>query len=205
MQADFSARETGGTCLLRLSPLMLDAIRITFPPLFSIESLPAAAQETLPRSPIYSLKTESTPNTFTVRRTLVIGDILVLRKDYPQLRSFYGKFETKDQESVVLKVGSTRGQTGTGRELSRTEVREPVIQERRLSCAFSGQGRRQTFTAALRSSHRSCGRVPLVAAPPMSLPSASVPSIRTASVSVPSPVEGGLPQRPRRAQLRSDC
>jgi Domain of Unknown Function with PDB structure (DUF3857)/Transglutaminase-like superfamily len=86
---------------------MLDAIRITFPPLFSIESLPAVAQETLPKLAIYSLKTESTPNTFTVRRTLVIGDILVPLKDYPQLRSFYGKFETKDQESVVLKVGST--------------------------------------------------------------------------------------------------
>ncbi len=36
-----------------------------------------------------------------------MGDILFEPKDYPQLRSFYGKFETKDQDSVVLKVGST--------------------------------------------------------------------------------------------------
>jgi Domain of Unknown Function with PDB structure (DUF3857)/Transglutaminase-like superfamily len=86
---------------------VLDAVRITFPPSFSIESLPAAAQETLPQVSVYSMKSESTPNTFTIRRSFVLGDILVAPKDYPQLRSYYGKFETKDQESVVLKVGST--------------------------------------------------------------------------------------------------
>jgi hypothetical protein len=84
---------------------VMDAIRIAFPPSFSIESLPAAS-ESLPKFAVYTLKTESTPNTFTIRRNFVLGDILVPPKDYPQLRSFYGKFETKDQESVVLKVAN---------------------------------------------------------------------------------------------------
>ena len=83
-----------------------DAIRITFPPSFAIESLPAASEETLPKVAVYTFKPESTVTTFTIRRTFVLGDVLVAPKDYPQLRSFYGKFETKDQESVVLKVGS---------------------------------------------------------------------------------------------------
>jgi Domain of Unknown Function with PDB structure (DUF3857) len=85
---------------------VIDAIRIAFPPSFSIESIPAAAEESLPKLAVYTFKTESTPNTFTIRRNFVLGDILIAPKDYPQLRSFYGKFETKDQESVVLKVAN---------------------------------------------------------------------------------------------------
>jgi hypothetical protein len=84
----------------------IDAIRITFPSSFTIESLPSASQEGLPKVAAYSLRSESTPNSFTIIRSLAMGDILFEPKDYPQLRSFYGKFETKDQESVVLKVAN---------------------------------------------------------------------------------------------------
>jgi hypothetical protein len=42
----------------------------------------------------------------TVYRNLLIGDIVFPVDQFPGLRAFYSKFETKDQEPVVLKVAS---------------------------------------------------------------------------------------------------
>jgi hypothetical protein len=82
--------------------IMQDAVRIKFPPMLSIESLPAADNTTFEKAMAYSFSSESTPNSFTVRRTYAIGDIVVDTPKYANFRSFYSKMETKDQESVVL-------------------------------------------------------------------------------------------------------
>lgn len=53
------------------------------------------------------MKTESTPTSVTVRREFDLGNIIFNLDEYPTLRTFYNKFETKDQEPIVLKaVGS---------------------------------------------------------------------------------------------------
>jgi hypothetical protein len=54
----------------------------------------------------YELKSESTPTNGTFRREFDLAGIIYPPQTYKELRSFYGKFETKDQENVVLKVVS---------------------------------------------------------------------------------------------------
>ena len=39
---------------------------------------------------------------FQGQNIYLLGEIIFMIKDYPELRSFYSKMETKDQESVVL-------------------------------------------------------------------------------------------------------
>jgi len=53
---------------------------------------------------VYSMSVVAAPKNFTTRRSYMFGGTLVLPKDYPELRTFYSQFESKDQESVVLKV-----------------------------------------------------------------------------------------------------
>jgi Domain of Unknown Function with PDB structure (DUF3857)/Transglutaminase-like superfamily len=79
-----------------------DVVRIKFPPTCTIESLPTAGQLNFQKFAAYGLKTESTPTSFTLRRDYVLGEVLFMPTEYAELRSFYSKFENKDQESVVL-------------------------------------------------------------------------------------------------------
>jgi hypothetical protein len=79
-----------------------DAVRVKFPPTFTIESLPATGQLNFQKYAAYALKAESTPTSFTVRRDYVLGELFFMPTEYAGLRSFYSKFENKDQETVVL-------------------------------------------------------------------------------------------------------
>ena len=81
-----------------------DVMRVKFPTGFSIESMPAADKGQYLTSAAYSLTSESTPDSVTVRRIFNITDIVFPVKEYPELRSFYSKMEQKNQESVVLKT-----------------------------------------------------------------------------------------------------
>jgi hypothetical protein len=48
-----------------------------------------------------------------VRRDLVVGDVIFLVKDYPELRAFYKDFESKDHGSVVLKRSAEKASLET--------------------------------------------------------------------------------------------
>lgn len=91
----------------------LDAVRIKFPTGFSIESVPAA--ETIPFKlkekdgkemtfAVYALKSESTGNSITIRRNLLMAELLFFKEQYPDLHSFFTKFEARDHEPTVLKL-----------------------------------------------------------------------------------------------------
>jgi len=82
--------------------MVQDAVRVKLPASIKIESVPARDQESFEKFAVYTLLSESTPNSVTVRRNLAISEILFLPKEYPELRTFYNKFETKDQENIVL-------------------------------------------------------------------------------------------------------
>jgi hypothetical protein len=82
--------------------LTLDAVRIHFPKIFSVESLPAAEKTSYEGVIGYTLSTESTPDSFTIRRNYALGDILFQVDKYPTFRTFYSKMENKDHESVIL-------------------------------------------------------------------------------------------------------
>ena len=94
-----------------------DAIRINFPAGYTVESLPAPAKIQFQRAALYDLKTESTPTSVTVRRTYTLGDIIFLAKDYPELRSFYSNFESKDQMPIVLKTTGSAQAANAGAPL----------------------------------------------------------------------------------------
>ncbi len=89
-----------------------DAIRINFPAGYTIESIPAPAKILFQKAAFYELKTESAPTSVTVRRNYVLGDILFLQKDYTELRGFFGEFEGKDQQAIVLKQPAAAAPAG---------------------------------------------------------------------------------------------
>jgi hypothetical protein len=81
-----------------------DALRIKFTKGFAVEAVPEPAKFAIPSRETYSLTVESTPTSFTTRRTFADGDVLVKPEEYAELRKFHSQFEGKDQESVVLKA-----------------------------------------------------------------------------------------------------
>jgi hypothetical protein len=83
-----------------------DAIRITFPPGFQVESVPTDGVATMPKMAVYNLKAAPDATGVTIRRNLYLAEILYKTDEYPELRKFYSQFETKDQEPVVLKVAA---------------------------------------------------------------------------------------------------
>ena len=89
-----------------------DALRITFPANFSVESAPVNEQFPLEKCAVYVLKTETTPTSITVRREFDLANTFYKLDEYPNLRAFYNKIETKDQEPIVLKVVSAAAPAG---------------------------------------------------------------------------------------------
>jgi hypothetical protein len=81
-----------------------DALRVNFNKGFEVEAKPAGDKYDIPKRATYAVSLESTPTSFTTRRGYVMGEILFPASEYSTLRSFYTQMETKDKESVVLKV-----------------------------------------------------------------------------------------------------
>jgi hypothetical protein len=90
-----------------------DAVRIKFEKGYAIEVMPDPAKFEMPSKAVYNMTIASTPSSFTVRRTYVIGDVLMPTSDYAALRKFYSQFEGTDKESVVLKTMATQTASGT--------------------------------------------------------------------------------------------
>lgn len=81
-----------------------DAIRITFPKSFAVESLPVSSKLNFSTFAAYTLTSEASSNNFTIRRNYVMGEVIYKAQEYPELRTFYSGMEAKDQQSVVLKA-----------------------------------------------------------------------------------------------------
>jgi hypothetical protein len=82
--------------------IMQDAVRVKFPASLNVESLPSSEKIPFQNFAVYDMSTSSTPTSVTVQRNYLLGEIIYMPKEYPELRSFYSKMETKDQESVIL-------------------------------------------------------------------------------------------------------
>jgi Domain of Unknown Function with PDB structure (DUF3857)/Transglutaminase-like superfamily len=85
-----------------------DATRINLPANLAVEGVPTASKLSIPNEAIYSMDVAAAPNSVTTRRKFASNELLVKLDKYPELRTFYSQFESKDQESVVLKVNSTQ-------------------------------------------------------------------------------------------------
>lgn len=84
----------------------LDAMRITFPAGLSPESVPADQQIPFQKVAAYSVDAKSNATSIVVHRNLLIGDIIFSLEQFPDLRTFYGTFEARDQEPIVLKAAT---------------------------------------------------------------------------------------------------
>jgi len=89
-----------------------DAQRINLPSTMSVEAVPDAARFDLPKQEAYVLMITGDAKGYTTRRNHIQGELLVMPKDYDSLRKFYAQFESKDQESVVLKAAPAVGASG---------------------------------------------------------------------------------------------
>ena len=89
--------------------IVQDALRINFHNGLVVEATPTSARYDLPKTGSYTMEVTSTPTSFTTRRNFIFNDIFVLPPEYPQLRGFYAKFESNDQQSVVLKADAAAG------------------------------------------------------------------------------------------------
>lgn len=79
-----------------------DAVRISFPASMKVESSPSSDKVQFSGLASYDISAASTPTSVTVRHNYSLGTIIFLPKEYTELRSFYSKMETDNQESVVL-------------------------------------------------------------------------------------------------------
>jgi hypothetical protein len=89
-----------------------DAIRINFPPAFQVESVPPDTSAKLPAMAVYNLKAAADGKGITIRRDLYLAQTVYLPNEYPQLKTFYGQFEAKDQEPIILKVAAPVSPSG---------------------------------------------------------------------------------------------
>lgn len=93
--------------------LVQDAVKINFPKNLAIESQPTDAQLQFKNFAAYQLSSTSTATSFIVRRNYSLGEIIFEPTEYPELRTFYNQFESKDQQTVVLKFsGEAAGAPG---------------------------------------------------------------------------------------------
>ena len=83
--------------------ILQDAVRYTLPTGFTVEAAPVKESAQFQSAAAYSQTSTQAPNTITVRRDLILGDVYFPVADYPQLRTFYNDFEHKDHGSIVLK------------------------------------------------------------------------------------------------------
>ena len=85
---------------------VLDAVRVRYPAALSLEALPAETKLKLKDGAAYQMSAEKAPGAVTVRRSLLMGQILVMPAEYADLRSFYGSLEEKDRDSTVLQTAA---------------------------------------------------------------------------------------------------
>jgi len=79
-----------------------DAVRYKFPAGVAIESAPTNDTGRLSDIGVFEVKSVRTPTSITLYRNMIIGKTYFTPAEYPDLRAFYNKLETKDQETVVL-------------------------------------------------------------------------------------------------------
>jgi hypothetical protein len=85
--------------------MLQDAMRITYPAGYTLESSPQAVNTMFQKRAAYDLRVKADPGAITIWRNFTQGDILVEVKDYNELRGFYTKLESSDQNNIVLKAG----------------------------------------------------------------------------------------------------
>ncbi|MDE3104177.1 MAG: DUF3857 and transglutaminase domain-containing protein [Acidobacteriota bacterium] len=88
-----------------------DACRFHYPAAWAMESAPAELRSLYQKSMLYHIHSTPATGFVTVQRDMLMGDFLYPTEEYPQIRTYFSQFETKDQEPIIFKVG---GSTAAG-------------------------------------------------------------------------------------------
>ncbi len=90
-----------------------DAVRLNLPHEMAVEAVPAQAKFNLPNTGFYNIDVAQAPTSITTRRNFAFGAVLMMPNEYPDLRKFYSQFESKDQETIILKAAPTTAAAAT--------------------------------------------------------------------------------------------
>ena len=85
--------------------LDVDLISVTLPANLSVENLPQNENVKLDWA-LYKTKWTQDKQTITVRRDLAVGGFAFPQKEYPEIKAFFDKSKTGDEQQAVLKVGA---------------------------------------------------------------------------------------------------
>ncbi len=91
-----------------------DAMKLNFPASMSVEAVPEVTKELFQKSAQFDMAAVTAGNSVTVRRNYVANLIVVEVKDYNDLRAFYAKIESKDKDSIVLKMPTESASNAPG-------------------------------------------------------------------------------------------
>ena len=79
-----------------------DAVRIKYPGSLAVEAAPAKEAEKLGEVAAFTFSSTTAADSITMFRDVIIARTFFQPKDYADLRTFYGKLESKQQEPLIL-------------------------------------------------------------------------------------------------------
>ena len=88
--------------------MIQDAMRITIPNGYTLESVPKEDRVTFKTYAIYSQSSKQDATSVTVWRNFTMGDFYFPLAEYKDLRDFYSSMEQKDHNSVILKRSASQ-------------------------------------------------------------------------------------------------
>ncbi len=87
--------------------IVQDAVRVKYPASLTVESAPAPDSAKMANAAAYSFSSKTGPSSITLFRNITVGKTFFGPDEYPDLKAFYGKLDTKQGESLVLTRADT--------------------------------------------------------------------------------------------------
>ncbi len=84
----------------------VDQVSITYPSSVTVESLPKQDELTMMKLAAMRSDSQNKGNTLMITRSFAMAEIIFKPDEYDQLRAFYSKVDSKDQEPAILKVSA---------------------------------------------------------------------------------------------------
>lgn len=81
---------------------VIDQVTYDLPPGFRVEGAPPGANISWPQHAVYAVQSTSAPGKITIERDLFRNFDMLQASDYQQLRGFYQKVASDDQQEIVL-------------------------------------------------------------------------------------------------------
>jgi hypothetical protein len=111
----FVAEEKRETAVdMRYADSVRDEVTYHLPAGFTVESAPADTQIPWTGRGVFALKSIPAKDSVTVARSFVRGFSIVAASEYGQLREFYQKMSTADQQQLVLTMTGKADASGAG-------------------------------------------------------------------------------------------